>query len=594
MTGISFPSSPPLASTSGTFNSMGSMGFMNEPHLTIKPIGTLAERNSLPNAPLLGNSLLNLQPSILFSEGTTWNAASVAEWCAEMVCFIWFAASPALVNLDSYSFDSKHKHLRSSGTTLDANNTYSMDTPFFNKAYYPKSSMSQSPSANRTQLYPSHNFVSYVRSILKATQVSKSVLILSLFYIFRLKSLHTQLQGQNGSEYRLFITSLILANKFLDDYTFTNKTWSDLSRIPLHEITKMELQFFCGMRTNAFASSEDLAWWRKRLMVFEQRRQQDIQNLNWQEAFLPLSTIPSDHSNLLPYDSSWLGGTSGPSSKSSKRKRYSFEISDEPRKTRLHWSRSSPIGSSMDDIPKNVLISHNASDAQFSSSVSAWQNKLLTPPQSNPQPTCQRTYFEQPIIPADLNTFTENNSPISASTVSNAQFSPYSPLQQKSLFDQESLLPAGFTQSPDQGSGLNMQNAPPLILGYYRLAAGYCYGIPTFENVNQMNNVHPFNKIANMNSQGLSYMDNNIMAGTQGLSSVQKPEMPFQRPDPSPDTFGYNTSHPQLQDMSQPVESALSLALHRPEDSLSTLSISPFHAMLPTTQCPMTRTANSR
>ncbi|KAJ3112488.1 hypothetical protein HDU96_004505 [Phlyctochytrium bullatum] len=38
-----------------------------------------------------------------------------------------------------------------------------------------------------------------------------------------------------------FIAGILLANKVLDDHTFTNRTWSDLSHIPIEEINRVEL-----------------------------------------------------------------------------------------------------------------------------------------------------------------------------------------------------------------------------------------------------------------------------------------------------------------------------------------------------------------
>jgi hypothetical protein len=50
-----------------------------------------------------------------------------------------------------------------------------------------------------------------------------------------------------GSEVRLFTTALILANKFLDDNTFTNKTWSEVSSVPLNELNIMEMEFLSAL-----------------------------------------------------------------------------------------------------------------------------------------------------------------------------------------------------------------------------------------------------------------------------------------------------------------------------------------------------------
>jgi len=51
------------------------------------------------------------------------------------------------------------------------------------------------------------------------------------------------MHGEEGSEYRLLVTAVLLANKYLDDNTYTNKTWSEVSNLSLKEINSMEVEF---------------------------------------------------------------------------------------------------------------------------------------------------------------------------------------------------------------------------------------------------------------------------------------------------------------------------------------------------------------
>ena len=66
-------------------------------------------------------------------------------------------------------------------------------------------------------------FRSFCKDIITATQISSSCILVSLRYIRVLRSCYPSIKGSVGSEFRLFTTSLILANKFLDDNTYTNK-----------------------------------------------------------------------------------------------------------------------------------------------------------------------------------------------------------------------------------------------------------------------------------------------------------------------------------------------------------------------------------
>ncbi|CAM0142883.1 unnamed protein product [Umbelopsis sp. WA50703] len=73
-------------------------------------------------------------------------------------------------------------------------------------------------------------------------QVSSSVVILALKYISLVRQRHSQ-TGETGSEYRLFVVSLMLASKFLDDSTYASRTWAQVSQFPIAELNQCEMEF---------------------------------------------------------------------------------------------------------------------------------------------------------------------------------------------------------------------------------------------------------------------------------------------------------------------------------------------------------------
>ncbi|KAG0256645.1 hypothetical protein BGZ95_005444 [Linnemannia exigua] len=97
--------------------------------------------------------------------------------------------------------------------------------------------------------------------VLSATQLSSSVILLSLKYIQKLLKNNPSIHGQQGSEFRLFTVSLMLANKFLDDNTFTNKTWSDVTGINVKEINVMEMEFLNQVQFSLFVSEAEYLDW---------------------------------------------------------------------------------------------------------------------------------------------------------------------------------------------------------------------------------------------------------------------------------------------------------------------------------------------
>ena len=131
---------------------------------------------------------------------------------------------------------------------------------------------------------PTNPFRKWVVLILTTTQVSKSVVMLALLFIYRLKTLNPTVKGKAGSEYRLLTVALMLGNKctylhelkaddmlinlVLDDNTYTNKTWAEVSGISVGEIHVMEVEFLSNMRYSLLATRKEWDAWQKQLGKF--------------------------------------------------------------------------------------------------------------------------------------------------------------------------------------------------------------------------------------------------------------------------------------------------------------------------------------
>ncbi|KAK3334126.1 hypothetical protein B0T19DRAFT_440819 [Cercophora scortea] len=112
------------------------------------------------------------------------------------------------------------------------------------------------------------HFKKWVHSVLSTTQVTQNVILLALMFIYRLKVANPTVKGRTGSEYRLLTVALMLGNKFLDDNTYTNKTWADVSGISVGEIHVMEVEFLSNMRYSLLASKEQWEEWLVKLAKF--------------------------------------------------------------------------------------------------------------------------------------------------------------------------------------------------------------------------------------------------------------------------------------------------------------------------------------
>ncbi|KAI3611449.1 hypothetical protein WG66_002010 [Moniliophthora roreri] len=181
----------------------------------------------------------------------TRSAHFIAEKTCEMICYLWFSAPPS----DSQS------HSKSYSPTL----TNSL--PLF----------SQPNSAHSLQFNLNPAFVQFMQKLLETTQVSQSVIVLSLHYIWRLKERNRFTTAASGSEFRIAVAGLMMANKFLDDNTYTNKTWSEVSGIDLNEINRMEREFLVGVDFNLYVDKATYETWLNLLKGLVMAKERDVQ-----------------------------------------------------------------------------------------------------------------------------------------------------------------------------------------------------------------------------------------------------------------------------------------------------------------------------
>jgi hypothetical protein len=131
--------------------------------------------------------------------------------------------------------------------------------------------VTSSPHAIQTLVpdaHPTIGFKKWVATILTTTQVAQNVILLALLFIYRLKLTNPTVKGKPGSEYRLLTVALMLGNKFLDDNTYTNKTWAEVSGISVQEVHIMEVEFLSNMRYSLFTSKKKWEEWHKILGKF--------------------------------------------------------------------------------------------------------------------------------------------------------------------------------------------------------------------------------------------------------------------------------------------------------------------------------------
>jgi hypothetical protein len=162
------------------------------------------------------------------------NGGSLDDFAAQMTCFFWFET------MDTIEGAEQINSRRQSGP-LPLLSRHTEPCPAYKK---------------------------WVHSILTTTQVTQNVVLLALLFVYRLKKTNPRVNGNPGSEYRLLTVALMLGNKFLDDNTYTNKTWAEVSNISVKEIHVMEVEFLSNMRYSLLTSKEQWQEWLQKLACY--------------------------------------------------------------------------------------------------------------------------------------------------------------------------------------------------------------------------------------------------------------------------------------------------------------------------------------
>jgi hypothetical protein len=85
-------------------------------------------------------------------------------------------------------------------------------------------------------------FIQQVKHVLGAVRLPKSSLMLACYYLLQRYEEDTSLFAVSSDEvvYQTTVISLLLSNKANDDHTFTNKSWSDATGIPVMLLNNFE------------------------------------------------------------------------------------------------------------------------------------------------------------------------------------------------------------------------------------------------------------------------------------------------------------------------------------------------------------------
>ncbi|KAI9203753.1 uncharacterized protein BJ171DRAFT_132528 [Polychytrium aggregatum] len=126
------------------------------------------------------------------------------------------------------------------------------------------------------QSLPQHYMMTQesIRSVLKITQVSFPISVLSLLYLFRLKE-----PSQTATEYEILTNCLILSQKFLDDNRYTNRTWAKVISRSLEEINSAEMVILKDLNWDINVSKSEYTSFLRTIQTFKKELSEKLPEL---------------------------------------------------------------------------------------------------------------------------------------------------------------------------------------------------------------------------------------------------------------------------------------------------------------------------
>ncbi|KAF2133596.1 hypothetical protein P153DRAFT_353925 [Dothidotthia symphoricarpi CBS 119687] len=106
------------------------------------------------------------------------------------------------------------------------------------------------------------SFRKWVHQVLCATRLPSATILLSMFY---LSTRMPMLAGEPKIDHHLFrllTIALVLGSKFLDDNTFINRSWSEVSGIPVGELNRLEMEWLNAIDYKLHRDPSEHQGWR--------------------------------------------------------------------------------------------------------------------------------------------------------------------------------------------------------------------------------------------------------------------------------------------------------------------------------------------
>ena len=156
-------------------------------------------------------------------------------------------------------------------------------------------------------------FRKFVSQILTSTRLPSTTILLGMNYLAkRINTMKNNgpYKASEGQVWRYLTVSLLLGSKFLDDNTFQNRSWSEVSGIPVSELNSLEFDWVQAMHWRLYVNldtSKDYQAWLENWRDWQSHKKRQLQATR--DRLAPV--VPAIDTELSRYNSNRHSPTSG-------------------------------------------------------------------------------------------------------------------------------------------------------------------------------------------------------------------------------------------------------------------------------------------
>lgn len=150
-------------------------------------------------------------------------------------------------------------------------------------------------------------FRKFVSQILTSTRLPSTTILLGMNYLAkRINAMKSQgpYKASEGQVWRYLTVSLLLGSKFLDDNTFQNRSWSEVSGIAVSELNALEFDWVQAMSWRLYVNldlSKDYQAWLENWRDWQQMKKRQAAQANRDRL---ASLVPAIDTEMSRYSSS--------------------------------------------------------------------------------------------------------------------------------------------------------------------------------------------------------------------------------------------------------------------------------------------------